>query len=528
MRIYRCLTDQHSWQVTKVYSDEAISGASRNRPGFLEMVRDAEAGAIDVVVAESLDRLGRKLADIADVFDRLHFRSVRIHTVQQGEVSQMHVGILGTMYQMFLSDLRAKTHRGLEGLIRQGKSAGGLSYGYRAVADAAGRGRREIEPAEADVVRRIFREYAEGRSPKAIAHALNAAHVSGPRGGVWAATTINGNRAHGTGILNNRLYIGELVWNRRAWMKDPATGKRVPRMNAAEDVIIEQVPQLRIVDDGLWGAVRARQKSLTRHFDDAASMPTAGGGQGFWAARRPRHVFSGLLKCGVCGAGFAKSGARHFGCTAARTKGATVCSNRLTIRDDVLENTVITAMRDRLMDPDVFRVFAEEFVTEWNKAQAEATAGIAGKQAELGRIDDELKRLVDAVAKGTLPDQIVKERADACLARKAQLDLELASAEKPAPRLHPHLPELYRERVASLAAALAVEDATAARDQLRTLIEEITLEPENGRLRVQVRGELGAILRIADVAMASDEDEQKTRQVKLVAGTGFEPVTFRL
>ncbi len=144
------------------------------------------------------------------------------------------------------------------------------------------------------------------------------------------------------------------------------------------------------------------------------------------------------------------------------------------------------------------------------------------------RIDDELKRLVDAVAKGSLPLPAVKERADACLARKAQLDSKLATAETPAPRLHPHLPELYRERVASLAAALASESTTAAPEQLRDLVEEITLEPEEGRLRVQVRGELGAILRIADAALASGEAERKIRQIKMVAGTGFEPVTFRL
>ncbi len=324
------------------------------------------------------------------------------------------------------------------------------------------------------------------------------------------------------------LYIGELVWNCRAWMKDPSTGKRVPRMNAAEDVIVEQVPQLRIVDDGLWHAVRARQRTFVPRVDHAAAPLGADGPTGFWTARRPRHVFSGLLKCGECGAGFAKCGARHFGCSAARSKGATVCSNRLTIRDDVLENTVITAMRDRLMDPDVFRVFAEEFVTEWNKAQAEAAAGIVAKQAELARIDDELKRLVDAVAKGSLPLPVVKERADACLARRAQLEGELAAAVTPAPRLHPQLPDLYRDRLAALSAAWATESTTAARDQLRALVEEITLVPEDGTLRVQVRGELGAILRIAYAARSSSEENAEMGQTKVVAGTGFEPVTFRL
>src|SRR3546814_13115949 len=88
---------------------------------------------------------------------------------------------------------------------------------YRTVRfDAVGnpiKGQREIDLAEADIVVRIFREYAEGKSAKAIAAGLNTDGIVGPRGGIWRQNTINGNRARGTGILNNELYVGWLVWN---------------------------------------------------------------------------------------------------------------------------------------------------------------------------------------------------------------------------------------------------------------------------------------------------------------------------
>src|SRR3546814_15444582 len=53
-----------------------------------------------------------------------------------------------------------------------------------------------------------------GKSCKAIAAGLNNEGILGPRGGIWRQNTINGNRARGTGILNNQLYVGWLVWNR--------------------------------------------------------------------------------------------------------------------------------------------------------------------------------------------------------------------------------------------------------------------------------------------------------------------------
>ncbi len=88
------------------------------------------------------------------------------------------------------------------------------------------RGDREINEIEVAVVRRVFTAYADGMSPNRIADRLNREDIPGPRGGKWDKSTIHGNPKRGTGVLNNELYIGQMVWNRQKLVKDPQTGKR--------------------------------------------------------------------------------------------------------------------------------------------------------------------------------------------------------------------------------------------------------------------------------------------------------------
>jgi hypothetical protein len=74
------------------------------------------------------------------------------------------------MNALFLKDLAEKTRRGQRGRVENGKAGGGLCYGYRVVRTLCGTtvttGEREIEPAEAAVIERIFRDFAAGQSPK--------------------------------------------------------------------------------------------------------------------------------------------------------------------------------------------------------------------------------------------------------------------------------------------------------------------------------------------------------------------------
>ncbi|WP_207541212.1 recombinase family protein [Sabulicella rubraurantiaca] len=169
-------------EVVQIFEDRAISGASAARLDYQQMVRAAESDQFGVLICEGTSRLGRRLADMAALHDRLKFWSVRLLTVQHGWMGELQTLFLGTMAQMQLTELREQTIRGQRGVVREGRIPGGLCYGYRAA--AGGRpGEREVSEDEAAVIRRIYRDYAAGLSAAAIARALNTERVPGPRGG---------------------------------------------------------------------------------------------------------------------------------------------------------------------------------------------------------------------------------------------------------------------------------------------------------------------------------------------------------
>lgn len=258
-RVCRAYAEKQGWQIVEEYSDHAISGASLLRAGVQALITDALRGRFQAVLAEAMDRLSRDQEDIAGLFKRMAYANVKIVTLSEGEVTHLHVGLKGTMNALFLKDLADKTRRGLRGRVELGKSGGGNSYGYDVVkqfqADGEPiRGDRAINETEAEVVRRIFGDYVAGKSAKRIAAELNRDGISAPGGGDWGFSTINGNAKRGNGILNREFYIGRMVWNRQRFIKDPETGKRQARPNPAAEWIVQEIPELRVIDDELWTA----------------------------------------------------------------------------------------------------------------------------------------------------------------------------------------------------------------------------------------------------------------------------------
>jgi site-specific DNA recombinase len=269
VRLCKDRIDKEGWTLVQVFRDSAMSGATTLRPGYQAMLEGAREAGFDIVVAEALDRLSRDQEGVAALFKRLQFAGIKLVTLGEGEIGALHIGLKGTMNALFLKDLADKVRRGLRGRIEGGKSGGGNAYGYDVVRtlDAQGepvRGERKINPAEAEIVRKILDSYAAGVSPRKIATDLNARAVIAPRGGAWSASTLNGNRNRGTGVLNSEMYIGRLVWNRLRYAKDPETGKRRSRANANEAVVAIEAPELAIVSPELWNAVKARQAALEK------------------------------------------------------------------------------------------------------------------------------------------------------------------------------------------------------------------------------------------------------------------------
>ena len=165
---------REQWTLAATYADRGLSGASHLRPGYQQLLAGARKGEFDIVLAEALDRISRDQEHVASFFKQMSFAGIRIVTLAEGEISELHVGLKGTMNALFLKDLADKTRRGLRGRVEQGRSGGGLCYGYRITRSTDGeRGGREIDEAEAAVVRRIFADFAAGKSPRRIAAELN-------------------------------------------------------------------------------------------------------------------------------------------------------------------------------------------------------------------------------------------------------------------------------------------------------------------------------------------------------------------
>lgn len=267
IRLCRERATREGWTVSGIYEDSAISGSHMIlRPAIQRLLQDGRSRRFDIVLAEGMERISRGQADIASIYDNMTFAGVKMITLQEGEVNQMLIGFKGTMNAVTLTDLAKKTHRGLRGRVEAGKSGGGNAYGYtvlRSLTESGEvqRGDREINEEEAAVVRRIFSAYADGHSPNRIADQLNREDISGPRGGKWDKSTIHGNPKRGIGLLNNELYIGQMVWNRQRFVKDPQTGKRQARPNPEAGWIITDMPDLRIIDQDLWDRVKTRQQS---------------------------------------------------------------------------------------------------------------------------------------------------------------------------------------------------------------------------------------------------------------------------
>ena len=518
------LIAQNGWQVGQLYSDMGVSGATHLRPGYQQLVHDARNGGFDVVVSEGLDRLSRDQEHIAAFFKQMCFLGIPVYTVAEGLISQLHIGLKGTMSSLFLKDLAQKTHRGLEGRIRKGMSAGGITYGYdihRAFKDdgTLTTGERSINGAEAAIVNRIFEAFADGKSPRAIAGQLNQDLIAGPRQ-TWGASTIYGNWRRGTGIVNNELYIGKLIWNRQRFVKDPMTGKRQARMNPASDWIVEDVPALRLIDQDLWDRVKARQGLIRK---DIAEID----GPRPERARRPKYLFSGLISCGCCSGGYTLVGQIHYGCANTRNKGT--CDNRLTIRRDVLEDTVLDGLRSKLLHPDLIAEFIETYQKEYNILMRDEVASRRAQETELKVIKRQIDQIITAITDGMYHPSMKAKMTD-LETRKTYLSDALAEHVDQPLRLHPGLADVYRRKVADLRRALNDEGTKAeAVEVLRGLISEIRLAPQHGKLQIELVGALASIMALGDAGQTkAHASGVGVRQVTMVAGTGFEPVTFRL
>jgi DNA invertase Pin-like site-specific DNA recombinase len=503
--------DRMGWTVVARFEDAALSGFGiEHRAGYQALLAAALSPqpAFDVILVEDTSRLTRDMGELLRLYHRLRLKSVELVGVSDGiatgqQGGKVTLAVKGLVNELYLDDLRDKTHRGLAGCISRGHSAGGRIFGYRTVkvsqvlppGHGSNSARFEIEPNEAEIIRRIFRDYAAGQSMAMIAHALNRDGVPfpakdtkrGPARLGWAVSTIHT-------ILRNEKYVGDWVWNKTRFLKDPDSGRRRPVSRPAEEWIRHERPELRVVEPEAWEAVQARLKQIHEQFGEPDSRRPLRNGAG---PLYSPYLLSGLLRC-ACGASMSAQTAKRrkagkvyvygwYRCGFARDKGPSVCTHRTWYPQAPLERALIAKFREATT-PAMVSTLVQMVNAELDRAQRDAEARAGTQKAELLRLEREAANLVRFLAEGG-DSRTVREELRAIEEAIQAVRLEFTSHERRAPlRVHrawvesqlDHLEDLLRR------------DACGARAEIRKHLDGmLTVNPlpgPAGARRLEISG----------------------------------------
>jgi site-specific DNA recombinase len=303
-----------------------------------------------------------------------------------------------------------------------GHVTGGIVYGYDHVR-VEGHVERRVNPAEAAVVRELFRGYIAGRGFTRLAKALNARAVPPPRDGRrgWAPPAIRE-------ILKRELYRGVIVWN-QSRKRDTWGAKRPARRPEAEWLRVK-APDLQIVSDNLWTAAQARRARLQR----TTRRTSDGRLRGRPAAEHfvSPYLLTGLARCGECGGplgGFTSSHGRQraafYGCTYHSKRGRTVCGNSTVISQDVIERAFLDALAAAL-DARMIEDAVREAIVRLRRDGDQRLGQRGVLERERSLVEAHTRHILDAVKAGYATTALLQE-LEREEARKGAIATELAA-----------------------------------------------------------------------------------------------------
>ena len=541
VRKCRECAEREGWHVVPEYvvSDEAVSGAALSgRERFMFLIRESKKKPrpFDRILVDDTSRLARNVADALRAVDTLRYYDVGVTFVSQGLDSlQKSTRQVLTFHHMMdeelLRGVADKVHRGQEGRVLNGLNPGGRCYGYvnvpiedrnrvgkygRAVVTGV---RLEIHEKQGEIVRRVFQMYADGMGLALIAKNLNSEGVPAPQPPrtremqAWCPSSIRE-------MIRNERYRGVQVWNRTEKTRDPETGRKTRKNRAREDWVRVEVQEWRIVSEDLWNAVQERISVVN------ASLGRARSGGMNRTERSRKYLFSGLLVCGTCGSrivivsGAGKRGYVKYGCPSHRYRG--VCDNSLTIRQDRLEEQLLTAIQTRITaNPElldyVLSRFEQELRGRFAELEKEATssgATLAHLHAERRDVEAKAQRVTEAIADfGKSP---------ALFSQLAALESQIEQMDR---RIEAYKPVDVRAAVADVKTCVCKhlmqlrnvlrDDAARARTALAKHIRQLILTPKEGP-----GGPVYEVSGTVDLALREDADV-----MRVVARDGLEPPT---
>jgi DNA invertase Pin-like site-specific DNA recombinase len=499
--------DQH------IYFDEAQSGSIRARPGLEALKRAAEDKQFDAVLVDDSSRLSRDNQHFNTLLCLFQYWGISLISVSDGlDMREEHAKVAyqfrGIINELYLTDLKKKTHRGQMGQVLRGFSVGSRGYGYSSVPegeskyDKKGRLRADgfklvIVPEEARVIQRVYRDFIAGKSITQIAKELNEERVPTKvrlKGG-WNVSTVSR-------ILKDEKYIGRFVWNRSTRVKDPLSGRMKCVDRPREEWVVQERQEIRIVSDAEWEAAQARWREIDGVF------PSRKGKKGFQGKRKsyvdshPTHLLSGALKCGACGGAIALvsgKGSGYYGCLNASRRS---CESKTLIARKRLEDKFIAALNEAVLKPEVLELVYERTAKKIKEQFAHVPEELRLKKLELNRAETRVHNFIEFIASGRATPALAEALAQAEEQVKA-LQADVASMEAAGRDVFTPPPRAWIvDRVRKLQQLLAQRTEQSAL-ALRRLTGPVTLRAENpevGRayFRVSCRFETLNLLEVAD------------------------------
>jgi len=481
----RVATEGH--ELVAEYRDDGCSGARLDRPG-LDAVRDAaEAGKIDAVWCLSPDRLARVYAYQVIVLDELTRCGVSVlfhDTPPLSDDPQTHLltQVQGVIAEYERAKIAERYRRGKLWRARAGEvTSWKCSYGYRRIPrNTAQAAHLEVYEPEANIVRRIFRDYVQNNvSIRQITRCLNDDRVSSPSGKeIWGFSTI-------CRLLRNEAYVGRAYYNRNASVVDRRAGKSTRQIRRPREQWIG-IPVPAIVSDELFEAAQRVSRDNSK-----------------WSPRRaePDHwLLRNILKCGHCGVGVSchkmrgRNGAfhRYYYCRRHDplvAKGEHLRCPERNIRADELDVYVFEQVRAAMLSPQML-LAGQSAVSMRRKPSGDEllAAEVARFDRKIEAARAERRRVADLYQAGFIEQHELLRRGKELDDRRRALETQratlLAEREELAKK------NRLRQRVADFADKVASTidrlDFEQRQKLLRLVVEEVRVKGWQVEIRLRI------------------------------------------
>lgn len=408
------------WEFAGVYADDGISGTNtKKRSEFNRMIEDCEAGNIDMIITKSISRFARNTLDCLKYIRQLKeknipvfFEKESINTMDaKGEVL---ITIMASLAQQESQSLSQNVKLGLQFRYQNGQVQVNHNHFLGYTKDE--NGNLIIDSEQAEVVKRIYREYLEGYSMDKIAKGLEADRILTGAGKTrWWSSTINK-------ILRNEKYIGDALLQ-KTYTTDFLSKTRVKNNGIVPQYYVEGNHEAIILKDIF---LRVQDELVRRR----VVKISANGKKHSYSCN---HCFAQIVICGDCGEMFRRIHWNNRGCKSvvwrciSRLESTGLECHARTVNETILENVVVQAINTLLGDKSTFQAQLQQNIAKVIRdAQKNTADGIDEQLIELQK--ELLQKANNKEAYDEIADQIFKLRGqrEKCTVDTAARDAQIA------------------------------------------------------------------------------------------------------